>query len=222
MAHVLIVDDEMNIRRVLAAMLKREGYEVTTAADGEQALAVLHKAAVHVIVTDLVMPRMGGMELLARASSDFPDIPVIVITAHGSDINVHATRGLLRRHPAQMPEHVPDRGEAVLDVVVHLPRYVAQRRAAFGLAQAGTPATWTLDVAAAFDAMSSLGAALQANEVWIWTDVDGVMTADPRLVPDARTIPELSYREDFTRENFFYLFCNSFCLVYIFKSFFTV
>jgi aspartate kinase len=40
-----------------------------------------------------------------------------------------------------------------------------------------------------------LGAALPADEVWIWTDVDGVMTADPRIVPDARTIPELSYRE---------------------------
>src|SRR5690606_18420746 len=38
-----------------------------------------------------------------------------------------------------------------------------------------------------------LGAALPADEVWIWTDVDGVMTADPRLVADARTIPELSY-----------------------------
>lgn len=40
-----------------------------------------------------------------------------------------------------------------------------------------------------------LGAALQADEVWIWTDVNGVMTADPRSVPDARTIPELTYRE---------------------------
>ncbi len=40
-----------------------------------------------------------------------------------------------------------------------------------------------------------LGAALPADDVWIWTDVDGVMTADPRLVPEARTIPELTYRE---------------------------
>src|SRR5260221_4808142 len=40
-----------------------------------------------------------------------------------------------------------------------------------------------------------LGAALDADEVIIWTDVDGVLTADPRLVPDARTIPEISYRE---------------------------
>ena len=84
MAHVLIVDDEVNIRRVLAAMLKREGYEVTTAADGEQALGVLNKTPVHVVVTDLVMPRLGGMELLRRVSADFPDVPVIVITAHGS------------------------------------------------------------------------------------------------------------------------------------------
>jgi len=83
-AHVLIVDDEVNIRRVLAAMLKREGYEVTTAADGEQALAVLHKTPVHVVVTDLVMPKVGGMELLRRVTADFPDVPVILITAHGS------------------------------------------------------------------------------------------------------------------------------------------
>jgi nitrogen regulation protein NR(I) len=82
--HVLIVDDELNIRRVLAAMLKREGYDVTTAADGEQALAVLQKTPVHVVVTDLVMPRLGGLDLLRRASTDFPDVPVIVITAHGT------------------------------------------------------------------------------------------------------------------------------------------
>ena len=84
MAHVLIVDDEMNIRRVLAAMLKRDGYEVTTAADGEQALAVLQKTPVHVVVTDLVMPKVGGMELLKKVSADYPDVPVILITAHGS------------------------------------------------------------------------------------------------------------------------------------------
>jgi two-component system response regulator AtoC len=83
-AHVLIVDDEMNIRRVLAAMLKREGYEATTAADGEQALAVLAKTPVDVVVTDMVMPRLGGIELLKRVSVEYPDVPVIVITAHGT------------------------------------------------------------------------------------------------------------------------------------------
>ncbi len=84
MAHVLIVDDEMNIRRVLAAMLTRDGHEVTTAADGEQALAVLQRAPVHVVVSDLVMPRLGGMDLLRRVAADYPDVPVILITAHGT------------------------------------------------------------------------------------------------------------------------------------------
>jgi two-component system response regulator AtoC len=83
-AHVLVVDDELNIRRVLAAMLKRDGYEVTTAADGEQALAVLARAPVQVVVTDLVMPRLDGLSLLRRVSADYPDVPVIVITAHGT------------------------------------------------------------------------------------------------------------------------------------------
>jgi nitrogen regulation protein NR(I) len=82
--HVLIVDDEVNIRKVLAAMLKREGYEVTTAGDGEQALAAMQRAAIDVVVTDLVMPRLGGLELLKRLSADYPDVPVIFITAHGT------------------------------------------------------------------------------------------------------------------------------------------
>ena len=84
MPHVLIVDDELNIRRVLAAMLAREGYEVTTAGNGEQALAVLQKTPVDAVVTDLVMPGMSGLKLLERAGVEFPDVPIIMITAHGT------------------------------------------------------------------------------------------------------------------------------------------
>src|SRR5512137_989753 len=65
-------------------MLKRDGYEVTTAENGEQALAAMQRAPVDVVVTDLVMPRMGGMELLRQVAADFPDVPVIMITAHGT------------------------------------------------------------------------------------------------------------------------------------------
>jgi two-component system response regulator AtoC len=83
-AHVLIVDDENNIRRVLAAMLKRDGYEVTTAADGEQAQVAMHRAQIDVVVTDLVMPRMGGLDLLRHCAAVHPDVPVIMITAHGT------------------------------------------------------------------------------------------------------------------------------------------
>ena len=84
MAHVLIVDDETNVRRVLAAMLKRDGYDVTTAENGEQALATLNRHPYDAVVTDLVMPRLGGMELLRRVAASHPDVPVIMITAHGT------------------------------------------------------------------------------------------------------------------------------------------
>ena len=63
MSRVLVVDDEANLRKVLAAMLRKEGYEVAVASDGEQAMAEFEKNGADVIVTDLVMPKMGGMEI---------------------------------------------------------------------------------------------------------------------------------------------------------------
>jgi two-component system response regulator AtoC len=79
---VLVVDDEQNLRKVLAATLQREGYEVQVAADGEEALAALERDGADVIVTDLVMPRMDGLALLRRVVARHPDVPVIVVTAH--------------------------------------------------------------------------------------------------------------------------------------------
>lgn len=63
------------------------------------------------------------------------------------------------------------------------------------IAAATTGATTTLGRGGSDYSASILAVALQADEVWIWTDVDGVMTADPRIVPNARTIPVISYRE---------------------------
>ena len=58
MNRILIVDDELNMRLVLAAMLKKEGYEVTAAADGAEALRILEAGPVAAVVTDLKMPRV--------------------------------------------------------------------------------------------------------------------------------------------------------------------
>lgn len=84
MNKILIVDDELNMRLVLAAMLKKEGYEVASAADGSEALQILKSGPVAAVVTDLKMPQIDGMELLGRVSRKYPDIPVIMITAHGT------------------------------------------------------------------------------------------------------------------------------------------
>jgi DNA-binding NtrC family response regulator len=80
---VLVVDDEQSLRKVLAATLQREGYEVEVAADGEQALAALDRDGADVVVTDLVMPKMDGLSLLRKVVASHPDVPVIVVTAHG-------------------------------------------------------------------------------------------------------------------------------------------
>ena len=80
---VLVVDDEQSLRKVLAATLQREGYEVQVAADGEEALAALERDGADVVVTDLVMPKMDGLSLLRKVVVSHPDVPVIVVTAHG-------------------------------------------------------------------------------------------------------------------------------------------
>jgi len=84
MPKVLVVDDEANLRKVLATLLRRNGYEVTVAADGEQGLAEIEKNGADIVVTDLVMPKLGGLELLKTLNGTRPEIPVIIITAHGS------------------------------------------------------------------------------------------------------------------------------------------
>src|SRR5437588_8073692 len=80
---VLVVDDEQSLRKVLAATLQREGYEVTVCGDGEEAIAALERDGADVVVTDLVMPRMDGLSLLRKVVARHPDVPVIVVTAHG-------------------------------------------------------------------------------------------------------------------------------------------
>jgi len=80
---VLVVDDEQSLRKVLAATLQREGYEVTVCGDGEEAISALERDGADVVVTDLVMPRMDGLTLLRKVVARHPDVPVIVVTAHG-------------------------------------------------------------------------------------------------------------------------------------------
>ncbi len=84
MAKILVIDDEANLRKVLAAMLRRDGFDVTVAADGEQGLAEFNKNGADIVVTDLVMPKAGGMEVLRAINAADPDVPVIIITAHGT------------------------------------------------------------------------------------------------------------------------------------------
>jgi len=84
---ILIVDDEPSIRKVLAAHLARFGYATETAASGVEAIAQLNAGAYELVVSDIRMPQIDGLELLAWIREHRPGVPVILITAHGTVAN---------------------------------------------------------------------------------------------------------------------------------------
>lgn len=90
---ILVIDDEKNIRDGLAADFEMDGYEVKTAADGKEGLALLSKGDIDLVITDLRMPGISGEDVLKKVTAEMPGIPVIVLTGHGSiDSAVDAMR----------------------------------------------------------------------------------------------------------------------------------
>jgi len=83
-ARVLVVDDEPELRQALGKLLTRNGYEVLGAGDGEEALMILRQDEVHLVLTDLIMPRMGGLDLLKTGKVLSPGTEFVVITGHGT------------------------------------------------------------------------------------------------------------------------------------------
>jgi len=81
---ILVADDEDNLRRVLKAQLQHDGYEVHCVADGAAVLEAMAEHHIDVLITDLRMPKLDGMQVLKSVSEHFPNVPVIMITAHGT------------------------------------------------------------------------------------------------------------------------------------------
>ena len=84
MARILIADDQQDMRDSLAATLAREGHEIVAADDGAQALARLQEKKFDLLMSDLRMPRLSGIELLAESKRLRPEMPVILMTAFAS------------------------------------------------------------------------------------------------------------------------------------------
>jgi DNA-binding NtrC family response regulator len=92
-ASILVVDDEINIRGALVTMLEKKGHQVRGVATAEEGLAQLEAASAELVITDLRMPGIGGMEFLRRLKGTWPDTEVVVMTAYGSiDTAVEAMR----------------------------------------------------------------------------------------------------------------------------------
>lgn len=79
---ILIVEDEIVIRKNLCAFLRKEGYEITEARDGAQAVELLNTVDFDLMITDFVMPNLDGPELVEYVNSLFPHIPIILLSGY--------------------------------------------------------------------------------------------------------------------------------------------
>ena len=84
METILIVDDEKNYLTILSAVLEEEGFEVLTALSGQEALEIQKTSDLDLVLTDMKMPEMDGIELLENIKALDPDLPVVMMTAHGT------------------------------------------------------------------------------------------------------------------------------------------
>lgn len=84
MADILIIDDEKAIRKTLSEILSFEGYKIDEAADGEEGLRKFKEKAFDVVLCDIKMPKLDGIEFLQKAAEANPDVPIIMISGHGN------------------------------------------------------------------------------------------------------------------------------------------
>jgi len=84
MADILIIDDERAIRKTLSEILSFEGYKVDEASDGEEGLKKFKEKTFDLVLCDIKMPKLDGIEFLQRAGEINPDIPIVMISGHGN------------------------------------------------------------------------------------------------------------------------------------------
>jgi len=93
MGKVLVVDDEQGMREFLTMLLEKQGHRVITAAEGEQALQLVAEQTPDLVISDLRMPNVDGIGLLAGIRKQYPELPVILVTAYASsDSTIQAMR----------------------------------------------------------------------------------------------------------------------------------
>jgi two-component system, NtrC family, sensor kinase len=93
MSNLLIIDDEEGIRKLLALSLESDGYEVSTAASGEEGIEIFKSKSPGIVLTDIKMPGIDGIEVLKRIKELSPDTEVIMISGHGDmDLAIEALK----------------------------------------------------------------------------------------------------------------------------------
>ena len=130
MFHILVADDDKNTRRLMQAVLEGDGYTVTTACDGEEALAVMDREHIDLVVLDTTMPNMDGYEFTKTLRSANNEMPILMVSARREDIDKIRGLGLGADDYIEKPFSP---SVLVARVKVHLARYqrlTGTRRAA--------------------------------------------------------------------------------------------
>ena len=89
MAHILIIDDDPTIRNLFAQFLQGEGHDIFVAGDGQKGISVLESRHIDLVITDLVMPEMDGLELLLNIREAESTVPVIAISGGMRDLPIN-------------------------------------------------------------------------------------------------------------------------------------
>ena len=84
MPAILIIDDEKSIRKTLTEILSYEGYKIDEAGDGEEGLKKFREKTYDLVLCDIKMPKLDGIEFLEKAKQINADVPIIVISGHGN------------------------------------------------------------------------------------------------------------------------------------------
>lgn len=117
MARVLLVDDEADVRDLLATVLERASHAVTCAEDGQAALEVLAQGPVDVIVCDIWMPNVDGLSLLKQLKSNNPAARVVVISGGGPGQSLELSTTIAETYGADEVLIKPFRNERIVEAV---------------------------------------------------------------------------------------------------------
>ena len=106
MSNILIIDDEKAIRKTLSEILSYEGYKIEEAGDGEEGLKKFKEREYDVILCDIKMPKIDGIEFLEKAKEHNTDIPIIMISGHGTiETAVEAVKKGAYDYISKPPDH---------------------------------------------------------------------------------------------------------------------
>ena len=118
MATILVIDDQKSICTLLRAALEGNGHEVLEASNGRLGLAVYRERAPDVIITDILMPKMNGLDLMVELNRSFPNVKVITMSG-GRESGLHAAKLLGARQTFQKPVDIRAVLDAVRDELAH-------------------------------------------------------------------------------------------------------